>query len=338
MKTKLFFFLTASLTLIASSVLRGEEPVPESSYVEQLRQTADKMEAFPVDLIAFEGPISFFNKEWQNPSVSIREEIDSQSFKLFYDFCQLALDATSEDVDACVDYLPRATAKEKALILTVLYIYAYPWEELPMITDRRNQRRDEQGRFRSWFSLQFPCDVFDLSIRENNRRNENDSERLRLIVAQFQDDEDVAFPGIAIKKEDVRSGDVLDPLKSYADWYEEQEEVAASIGLLGAGSGTKLLLLPSRKSLINEIRQKRPDSCAEFISDVLYVTYWKDMSNGVTYNYFHPVPMNTSEKPKTLGQISRQLLESWDPPQISDGSEIREWFVFWSRVVMEILR
>ncbi|MBQ9811806.1 MAG: hypothetical protein IJM54_00710 [Thermoguttaceae bacterium] len=333
MKTKLFFFLTASLTLITSSALKGEEPVPESSYVEQLRQTADKMEAFPVDLIAFEGPISFFNKELQNPSVSIREEIDSQSFKLFYDFCQLALDATSEDVDACVDYLPRATAKEKALILTVLYIYAYPWEELRMITDRRNQRRDEQGRFRSWFSLQFPCDVFDLSTRENNQRNENDSERLRSIVAQFQDDEDVAFPGIEIKRDNPYR-----PSRNVVDWIEKREDVAASVSLLDAGSSAELLNLPSRKRLIDEIRQKRLDSCATFISDVLYVTYWEDLRNGVAYSYSNPTPMNTSEKPKTLGQISRQLLESWDPPQISDGSEIRERFVFWSRVVMEILR
>ena len=62
MKTKLFFFLTASLTLIASSALRGEEPVPESSYVEQLRQTAKELEVFPVDLIAREGPLSCFEK------------------------------------------------------------------------------------------------------------------------------------------------------------------------------------------------------------------------------------------------------------------------------------
>ena len=111
----------ASLTLMLSSTLKGDEFVTGPSYVEQIQQIAEEIEAFPIDLIAFDGPLSFFNKELQNPYVSIREEIDCQAFKLFYDFCQLALDATSEDIDACVDYLPQASTKEKALILTILY-------------------------------------------------------------------------------------------------------------------------------------------------------------------------------------------------------------------------
>ncbi|MBP5621154.1 MAG: hypothetical protein J6X44_03980 [Thermoguttaceae bacterium] len=315
MTIKYLFVLMASLTLMLSSTLKGDEFVTGPSYVEQIQQIAEEIEAFPIDLIAFDGPLSFFNKELQNPYVSIREEIDCQAFKLFYDFCQLALDATSEDIDACVDYLPQATAKEKALILAILYIYVYPYEKQQIVIDS-NYERDEYDRFRSWFSLQYPCGAFDLTIRENRRREEINPDRFMSIVAQYQDDEEIAFPEIIIKRENPYRLS-----KNVGDWIEKRENVAVSVGLLDAGYSAGLLSLTSRKRLIDEIRQKRLDSCVALISDVLYVTYWEDLCNGVKYSYSNPVPQNTSEKPKTLGQIARQLLESWDPPQTIDVQE-----------------
>ncbi|MBP5620652.1 MAG: hypothetical protein J6X44_01425, partial [Thermoguttaceae bacterium] len=86
-----------SLFILFAFILQTEAKMGEATtslYVSQIQKLSDTMEVFPIDLIARDGPLSFFKKDQQNPSVSIREEIDSQSFKLFYDFCQHALDAT----------------------------------------------------------------------------------------------------------------------------------------------------------------------------------------------------------------------------------------------------
>ena len=129
MRIKYLFPLMASLILVLSSTLKGDEFVTGPSYVEQIQQIAEEMEVFPIDLIAREGPLSFFRKGEEYPIISIRDEMDYESFKLFYKFCQLAFNASLQDIDSCVDYLPQASAKEKSLILTTFYVYAYPWEK-----------------------------------------------------------------------------------------------------------------------------------------------------------------------------------------------------------------
>ena len=116
MRIKYLFPLMASLILILSSTLKGDEFVTGPSYVE--------------------GPLSFFRKGEEYPIISIRDEMDYESFKLFYKFCQLAFNASLQDIDSCVDYLPQASAKEKSLILTTFYVYAYPWEKQKQITNK----------------------------------------------------------------------------------------------------------------------------------------------------------------------------------------------------------
>ncbi len=124
--------LLVVLFVAATLAISGKQTT-KISYVEQIQQFANTMEVFPVDLIARDGPISYFEKGSKYASIGFREELDKASFKRFYDFCQLAFNARQKDIDACVDYLPQASAKEKALILTVFYIYVYPWEKQKLI-------------------------------------------------------------------------------------------------------------------------------------------------------------------------------------------------------------
>ena len=123
------------------------------------------MKIFPIDLIARDGPLSYFVKGSSYPKISIRQEMNREAFERFYNFCQLAFDATPRDIRACINYLPKASVKEKSLILTILYIYLYPWEKQKRITDIPEHL--EALKTQSWLAIQYPTGAFDLKIREN---------------------------------------------------------------------------------------------------------------------------------------------------------------------------
>ncbi|MBR4751991.1 MAG: hypothetical protein IK077_09545 [Thermoguttaceae bacterium] len=323
MKTKLFFFLMALLTLITSSALKGEEPVPESSYVEQLRQTADKMEVFPIDFIARDGPLSYFNKENKPPCFYYRYEIDFRSFELFYNFCQLAFNATPEDINLCVDYIPQASTKEKALILTVFYIYSFPWEKQRLV-DR--EAWEEAAKSRSWLSLQYPAGVFDVSIREKYHSQRGDiSPRLLSIIAEYVNEDEIAFPSCDVEPRRMHR------FKNKSEAYEHIKSLKDKSGRDGEIDEyfTGWTGITKRKNVLRKMSEKYPREIVhEVIACNLYASYCWDMYVEELSNA-GPFACNGSENPKSLGQIAQELMESWDPPQMIDvqtisGSESQE--------------
>ena len=88
-------FAVATLAILVS---KSSKQTTKLSYVEQIQQIAKKMEVFPVDLIARDGPISYFEKGSKYPIIGFREELDRGDFKRFYDFCQLAFSARQKDI------------------------------------------------------------------------------------------------------------------------------------------------------------------------------------------------------------------------------------------------
>ena len=299
----LALFLAAVLTF----ELKGDEPDQRSLYVDRIQKTAEIMDVFPVDLIAREGPISCFEKGSWIPGVGIRNELNSESFRLFYDFCQLALDATPEDINECVNYLPQASAKEKALILTVFYVYAYPWERQGMVNN--SSEKSEAIKTRSWFSLLFPCEVFDLRVRKEYQRNSEDSEKLSKIVAQFAENDEIAFQAVKVKE-----GYESDNMANMRLKLKETRDICRK---LKTGADDPYLRIELRKELVNGIRWKYLNSSTKIISDLLYVTYTSDTFD-LARSGLVPKLGNASEKPKTLGQIAQELLESWDSSQTPD--------------------
>ncbi len=267
------------------------------------------MEVFPIDLIAREGPLSFFRKDIEKPVIGIREELDCESFKIFYDYCLLMFNASQEDINLCIDYLPQATAKEKALILTLFYVYAHPWEKYRPIT-KVDDSYFEALKTRSWMSLQFPCDAFGYSNRIINLRGKEENERLFRIIAQYTKKDDIAFKALESDKEKTR--------KERRDKWLEIQKLVDSLDI--KTNDSLPLNLPARKIVVDEILRLYPDSASEIISDLLYISYSGDMID-LYESGLVSTEGNASEKPKTLGQIARQLLESWDPPQTIDDQE-----------------
>lgn len=307
--------ISVAITLVVAFILalsfesRGGEPAVKRSYVERIQTTAETMEIFPVDLIARDGPLSFFKKDSPYPQISVRTELNREAFARFYDFCQLAFDATPEDINECVKYLPQASAKEKSLIITVFYVYIYPWNKQKRVTNMREVMN--AIRTRSWLSLQYPCDAFDLTIRKRRQFPPTDSEQLLRIISQYLDNEEIAFQGVVIDSK------IPDPLNVERDRKEVLEFIRSSNIGDGDQAVSSLIRLTSRKETMEKIRLEHPDSSTKIMSDILYFSYWQDMFNPTAG--ILPREGNASEKPKALGQIAQQLLESWASTPTDDA-------------------
>jgi len=295
----------AAMIILALQIKTYREKLASKpSYVERIQKMAETMEVFPVDLIAREGPLSYFRKGPRLPKISIRWELNREAFDQFYDFCQLAFDATPKDINKCIKYLPEASAKEKSLILTVFYIYIYPWEKQKQVTSQYDYI--EAIKTRSWLSLQYPTGAFDLTIREKFQSDHvKSSKRLLPIITQYLNNDEIVFQTISIEEGDSTKDDSI----SREDRIEA-EDLLWSLKIDDVQNTLSLFFFKSRKKVVDEIRRKYPNDASKKISNVLYVTYWQDMSH--EYSGGSLRGGNTSENPKTLGQIAQELLASWD--------------------------
>jgi hypothetical protein len=91
----------------------------ESKFIKQISSIAETLDVFPIDFIANQGTLTVKSEGQLN---TIRVELTLERFIQFYYFCDMALHASHNDVSDCIDYLDKSTAREKALILTILYV------------------------------------------------------------------------------------------------------------------------------------------------------------------------------------------------------------------------
>ncbi len=159
---------------------------------------------------------------------------------------------------------------------------------------------------RSWLALQYPTGAFDLSIREKFRPQSAESAaRLKEIVAQYARDESVAFPGYRIGENESR----------------RLLLIAEAAQTLITKDGTPDDQLPPcvkiyrRKNVLNAAREKySPESASKAVALLLFVNVgWDTFRVGPAPSGIAPVGGNASERQKTVGQIARLLLESWEP-------------------------
>ncbi len=288
-----------TLGQIARLLVDSWEPSTPFSRLERIQLAAETLEFFPVDLIARDGPLSFFEKNSPYPKISFRKELTPVAFERFYNFCQLALDATPQDVDAQIEYLPQASPTETALILTVFYVYAFPWEDQRLVASPSEHAA--AIRTRSWLALQYPFGVFDGATREKFHPQNVDSERLLRIIAQYVENESSVF----LRATPFEFEEIDAPPDD-----EDGREIRALVESLFPKRLDSLDLLLARKDVATEIRRRYPDAASTKIARLLYENLGTDMfpsASGLV-----PAAGNASVKTKTLGQIARQLLESWE--------------------------
>ena len=187
------------------------------------------------------------------------------------------------------------------MILTVFYIYAYPWEKQKLIVKKEDKRN--AIRFKSWASIQYPVGAFDPAVGKKNRRNPRETERLAQIIAQYAQSDEIAFPPVVSERG-----------KAENDRNEIRTRLFTLVENLDIQDNSPYYFqkLYARKEVVDAIRRRHSDSASEIISDLLYFTYSGDMFED--FSSLSPSKGNASENPKNVGHIAQELLESWDPP------------------------
>ena len=209
----------------------------ESPYLQRVRDLVARMEVFPIDFIARNGPLSNFEYRRSGNiyrvttdshfQFSSRAELTREPFRQFYEFCQLALDATPEDIDVCLDRYEEASPKEKALLMTIMYIYIFPWEKLDQFFEESKKhfweqweplneqlRQQEEQFWQQWEeqkellkkdSKQFweqreqgkPQEEFwkqfDLFTEQNQQQQEAFQKQLKQVVKELKERLDIAW-------------------------------------------------------------------------------------------------------------------------------------------------
>jgi hypothetical protein len=282
------------------TIVKGEESEEQlSNYFDELRIIAEKMEVFPIDLIARKGLLTHCQVGSSYPEIAYRWELKRDAFRHFYDFCILALQAKERDIEFCIAHMDTLSPKEQSLVLTVIYIYILPWaNEVPEKMGYGEQERLKT--LRSWFALNY----HNINMYERIPCDNKKCLFYKKIIENYISDQHIAFQEISLSKEQIEKNNV------------ERGRLRIEINDIvkknpDMGTSTKYrLYITDRKEFFNLIRKKYPNDYHQMISDRLYTSYTNDMfpiNSGLI-----PKSGNASTTPKTVGQIAQQLIDSWD--------------------------
>jgi hypothetical protein len=256
-------------------------------YVAQLKQIAKKMEVFPIDLIARQGPLTSPYK------MIYHEELTRDEFRTFYDFCELALSATEKDIETCLGKLETFSPKEQALLLTIIYVYSFPWsDKFPSALFRR----DNQKQVLSWLSLNYT------NFNTENRRSCSVHTRTKYqsLIKRFVDNDKIAFSEVILNFDKKNNHE-----KERTALRNEMKEKVSEEKMREYG-----LDIISRKEYFLYLEKKYPQEYQQKISDILFVFYPEDYFPSLIASGVGPKSGNASATPKTVGQIAQQLLSS----------------------------
>jgi hypothetical protein len=250
---------------------------------DKIRQFAQKLEVFPVDIIASnpQGPIiaQYSSLRWWGE----RHEISFEQYFIFYKFKKYIQDITLEDFVKIVDFIDEASPKEKAIILTSIFIF----EWLHRIRPDRYYRPD---RNLPWL---LPCHKTYLFISGEQWNNWNS------LLKKFSQDKTVAFA--SIKKDNI----LLQ--KSWENDRERVKEKLKELGILQKIKIDHTLQFFDDGSYENARKNLSPSD--QILSDAIYeylaIPYRQPLFTGTG-----PQNGNSSATPKTLGDIATQLLMS----------------------------
>ncbi|MDO4570695.1 MAG: hypothetical protein Q4D38_09950 [Planctomycetia bacterium] len=206
----------------------------------------------------------------------------------------MALQATEEDVEQCVARLESAPAREQALLLTVVYVYAFPW---PTDDLSKESHAIQRGRNDYWSPLAVNLPYFDT---QNRKSYQGDRERFRKIIERYTASDAVAFRAILDRR---RQWSALEARKKFLDsWNFHQRGSFFS------------------HEDFARLKEQHPTEYPKWISFQLGSRIYDALSlsvvSGICKDY-----LNTSKTAKTVGQIATQLLESWEPIELNEDGE-----------------
>ena len=286
-----------------------ETNVAVSSDVPQkIRQIAEKLDVFPVDLIARKGP---FRASSSATTLNYRIDLSLDQFLLFFEFCDIALKAAPEDVSGCIERLQNDTPspKEAALLLALLYISTKPRCE-PLPATKYEENLSLLRMQVSWLDMMLLTNSFELTNNITGDVGRNTSDVVKAIIESFKDDQREAFSAFTFNSTTQRG------------WVEHWENYSKSImdkidrlgidrseGKFDSRVSHDIIPEMYQQEYFTKMAQLYPDRPMKTRAEFAYATFTWRRGGGLPSDIkFTP---NLSKTPKTIGQIAQQLLESW---------------------------
>lgn len=321
MRYLLFF---SSLFLVFSQYCDGQdydyaEDVSSNSFFRQITILAKQLEVFPVDFIAPNGPFSDKAQGRDNCRGTYRLDITQEQFRYFYSFCDLALRVSEEDITQLMGNIDKFSPRERALILTTVYMYAYPW-----VKDRKLPQNMFAWKL-PWLELVLrltSCfgDIERIGVEMSPQKRE----AYRQFIEKYIQDDSVAFPSVEIPEENKKEFRIQLEYDLKARIYKMNIDDKFKTDE-DCRFDTRLQMYLGHRMLCQVVREKEPNLYKDFVSDLLFASYvsycWQgyDFYSNFEPWYYQTSPSrasNSSSTPKTVGQIATQLLESWEPVEL----------------------
>jgi hypothetical protein len=300
---KLFFKMAGCVVLCFMFFLISEENIfaqdkPEPR--DKIREFARKLEVFPVDIIAShrKGPI-VDRRRWSNWGVPY--EVSFEQYVVFFEFKNYVQDLSLEEFVKIVDYIEEASFREKALILTSIFIFEWLHRERPIGTYRLPVTNKNLSRL-----LPYQKEYLFISSKYWDNWSE--------LLEKYSKDENIAFP--AIKEEDTLL---------QKNWEKDREKVKEKLKELGTKNGIKIernqyeYIIHNGHELSsisfefgsydNFRKNFSPSDRIHLDAIFEYLMILPEGLSGLPSG-IAPVNGNSSKTPKTLGDIATQLLMS----------------------------
>jgi phage anti-repressor protein len=326
LKNSLKIFLLLLLTTVSACCFNNDRSNENTvvDVVPMISEWANQMNVFPIRFIANQssGPI---NKKEGSPWF-VRYELTFDQYELFYKLKYLAQTISQKELTNAITYLDKVTPKEKALILTMIYMYERTRRKpLDPIYTEGNDSLDAYA----WYPPMFPILKTDKTVSQRQWK------KWIGVLEQYSKDNAVAFPAITedimtLKEvwekdqlrvlEMAKSLGMIDPVKEaererrQAKIDEQAKEHAKLIeqGRVLGLDETRTLIVDVNVALdldrTKEVRRKasiEDRKKIDALTEYIHTQYIHVRRSGLV-----PLYGNSSNYPKTVGDIVTQLLMS----------------------------
>jgi hypothetical protein len=327
LKNSLKIFLLLLLTIVSACRFDNDRSNENTAVdvIPMISEWANQMNVFPICFIArwSDGPV--YEKEkgfWY-----ARYELTFDQYELFYKFKYLSQTISKKELMDAIAYIDKATPKEKALVLTMIYIYERTHRKPLPIYTKGNDSLDE---YEGWRPPILPVLKTDKTVSRHQWK------KWIGILEQYSKDDTVAFPAItenvkilreAWEKEQLRvlkmamslgMIDLVEALKreeKQAKVFEQFQERRKLFEKSGkrfyAVDETQTRIIPISRTLDwNGTKEVRRKASIEDRKKIDALTEYIDSQHDDGYSGVISQSGNSSSHPKTVGDIATQLLMS----------------------------
>ena len=316
------------LCAIGANLFAQEDRRPEDeSLLETIKIEAANMEVFPVDLIATERLGAIYRKQgvlhWGD-----RYDLTFERYEPFYRFKTRAGLATPDELDACVDAFDQMSPREKALVITAIFIFERtrrrPLENEERLTPNGNlsQRFPYYPFYPVSFLYYYPEDlVLPRYAPTDSIAKEKWNEWIS-VIERSRTISDEAFPAFKPDQWNPSFDRVFNEKHSsnesvFESWKQNLEACRAlvenKLNISDAHFGLDAFAFQKGRTFLKKVYELELDpSRSKFEQEFALRDYYFAIQRNDRFMHSGSGPKsgNSSFVPKTLGDIADQLLKS----------------------------